>query len=97
MAVAVERLRGDIDEIMPGVIADRRQFHENPELGFQEFETAKIVAEERTNLLASLRAMGSPAGASTSFDDDLCDHGAFWRSRATSASFAAGHSARRTL
>jgi len=51
LAVAVERLRGDIDEIMPGVIADRRQFHENPELGFQEFETAKIVAER-------LRSMG---------------------------------------
>ena len=45
MVAAVERLRGEIDEIMPGVIADRRQFHENPELGFQEFETAKIVAE----------------------------------------------------
>jgi amidohydrolase len=46
-----ERLRGDIDEIMPGVIADRRQFHEHPELGFQEFETAKTVAER-------LRALG---------------------------------------
>lgn len=45
MVATADRLRGEIDEIMPGVIADRRQFHENPELGFQEFETAKTVAE----------------------------------------------------
>lgn len=45
MVATVERVRGDIDEIMPGVIADRRQFHENPELGFQEFETSRAVAE----------------------------------------------------
>ncbi|MBX3071228.1 MAG: amidohydrolase [Thermomicrobiales bacterium] len=36
---------------MPGVIADRRHLHENPELGFQEFKTAKFVAER-------LEAMG---------------------------------------
>ena len=51
MVATVERLRGDIDEIMPVVIADRRQFHENPELGFQEFETARGVVER-------LEAMG---------------------------------------
>jgi amidohydrolase len=38
-------LKNDIDEIMPGVIADRRFLHEHPELGFQEFETARLVAE----------------------------------------------------
>jgi amidohydrolase len=36
---------------MPVVIADRRQFHEYPELGFQEFETARGVVDR-------LRAMG---------------------------------------
>ena len=51
MVATVERLRGDIDEIMPVVIADRRQFHEYPELGFQEFETARAVVDR-------LRAMG---------------------------------------
>ncbi len=45
------QLRSDIDEIMPGVIADRRDFHEHPELGFQEVRTAGIVAER-------LRALG---------------------------------------
>ena len=45
MVAALDKLRGEIDEILPGVVADRRHFHENPELGFQEFETAKIVAE----------------------------------------------------
>jgi amidohydrolase len=38
-------LKNDIDEIMPGVVADRRHLHEHPELGFEEFETAKLVAE----------------------------------------------------
>jgi len=34
-----------IDEIIPGVIADRRYLHEHPELGFQEHETAAFVAQ----------------------------------------------------
>jgi len=45
MVVANPPLRADINEILPGVIADRRYLHEHPELGFQEFETAKFVAE----------------------------------------------------
>ncbi|HLL51134.1 MAG TPA: amidohydrolase, partial [Thermomicrobiales bacterium] len=44
-------LRDDIDEIMPGVVADRRDFHEHPELAFQEVRTAGIVADR-------LRALG---------------------------------------
>ena len=50
MATATGTLRNDIDEILPGVIADRRHFHENPELAFEEFETAKFVAERLTQL-----------------------------------------------
>ncbi|MEZ4505721.1 MAG: amidohydrolase [Thermomicrobiales bacterium] len=45
MVASTRDLKNDIDEIMPGVIADRRHLHEHPELGFQEFETAKLVAE----------------------------------------------------
>ena len=44
-------LRDEIDEIMPGVVADRRDFHEHPELAFQEVRTAGIVADR-------LRALG---------------------------------------
>lgn len=43
--VTVPRLVEDVDEILPGVIADRRHLHEHPELGFQEFETAKFIHE----------------------------------------------------
>ncbi|HWV24515.1 MAG TPA: amidohydrolase [Thermomicrobiales bacterium] len=44
-------LQNDVDEILPGVIADRRHLHEHPELAFQEVETAKFVA-------ARLEALG---------------------------------------
>jgi amidohydrolase len=50
MATATGTLRNDIDEILPGVIADRRHFHENPELAFEEFETAKFVADRLQQL-----------------------------------------------
>lgn len=43
-------LRLDIDEIMPGVIADRRYLHENPELSFKETKTAAFVAERIRSL-----------------------------------------------
>ena len=33
------------EEIAPGVIADRRYLHQHPELGFQEENTARFVAE----------------------------------------------------
>jgi amidohydrolase len=49
--VQATQLRDDIDEIMPGVVADRRDFHEHPELAYQEERTAGIVADR-------LRALG---------------------------------------
>jgi len=49
MAVFID-LHDDVDEIMPGLIADRRYLHQHPELGFQEFETAKFVAERLKSL-----------------------------------------------
>ncbi|MGB3327921.1 MAG: amidohydrolase [Thermomicrobiales bacterium] len=50
MAPAVPSLSAEVDEILPGVIADRRHFHEHPELGFQEVETAKVVAARLASL-----------------------------------------------
>ncbi|HEV2128405.1 MAG TPA: amidohydrolase, partial [Thermomicrobiales bacterium] len=44
MAVAAD-LKRDVDEILPGLVADRRHLHEHPELGLQEHETAKFVTE----------------------------------------------------
>ena len=44
MVVATD-FRTDVDEILPGVVADRRHLHENPELGFQEVKTAAFVTE----------------------------------------------------
>lgn len=48
--MATATIRQDIDEILPGVVADRRHFHENPELAFEEFQTAKFVAERLAEL-----------------------------------------------
>jgi len=45
MAATIETLSATIDEIFPGVVADRRWLHQNPELGNQEFKTAAFVAE----------------------------------------------------
>ncbi len=44
MTSTMPSLHDAIDEILPGLIADRRHLHEHPELGMQEVETAKFVA-----------------------------------------------------
>jgi amidohydrolase len=43
-------IRDDVDEILPGVVADRRHLHEHPELAFEEYETAKFVVERLKQL-----------------------------------------------
>jgi amidohydrolase len=48
--VTAVQFRKDIDEVLPGVIADRRHLHEHPELAFQEYETSKFVAERLSSL-----------------------------------------------
>lgn len=48
--VAPMQLTNDVDEILPGVIADRRWLHEHPELGLKEFETAAFVAQRLTEI-----------------------------------------------
>jgi amidohydrolase len=44
VTTATPTLHDAIDEILPGLVADRRHLHEHPELGMQEYETAKFVA-----------------------------------------------------
>jgi len=48
--VTVTRIQEEVDEILPGVIADRRHLHEHPELGFQEVRTAAFVAQRLESL-----------------------------------------------
>jgi len=43
--VTAAELMESAEEIAPGVVADRRYFHQHPELGFQEEGTARLVAE----------------------------------------------------
>ena len=43
MVSAPPTLRNAVDEIFPGLVADRRHLHEHPELGGQEVETARFV------------------------------------------------------
>ncbi len=45
MTAVADNLRSDIDEIMPGVIADRRYLHTIPELGKELHDTAAYVLE----------------------------------------------------
>ncbi len=50
MVTAPPALLRDVDEILPGVIADRRHLHQYPELGFQEFETSRFIVERLESL-----------------------------------------------
>lgn len=43
--VTTSRLHEDIDELLPGLVADRRYLHENPELGCEEFITSAFVID----------------------------------------------------
>jgi amidohydrolase len=45
MTATTDTLRSDIDEIMPGVIADRRYLHTIPEIGLELHQTAAYVTE----------------------------------------------------
>lgn len=48
--VTATTIHDTIDELMPGLIADRRYLHENPELGCEEFITSAFVIDRLTSL-----------------------------------------------
>src|SRR5579863_1470167 len=74
----VDRLKSDIDELVPDLIATRRDLHEHPELAFEEVRTSGIVAQRlqklglevqtgvaKTGVIGYLRGGASKPGAKT--------------------------------
>jgi amidohydrolase len=73
-----DRLKSDIDELVPGMVAMRRDLHEHPELAFEEVRTSNIVAKRlqtmglevqtgiaKTGVVGLLRGGASKPGAKT--------------------------------
>src|SRR5258708_8723684 len=73
-----DRLKAEIDELVPGTVAMRRDLHEHPELAFEEVRTSGIVAQRlralglevqagvaKTGVVGMLRGGASKPGAKT--------------------------------
>src|SRR5436305_10270501 len=73
-----DRLNSDIDELVPDMVALRRDLHEHPELAFEEVRTSGIVAQRlrtlglevqagvaKTGVVGLLRGGASKPGAKT--------------------------------
>src|SRR6266704_1612395 len=74
----VDRLKSDIDELVPDMVALRRDLHEHPELAFEEVRTSGIVAQRlrsfglevqtgvaKTGVVGLLRGEAGNPGAKT--------------------------------
>src|SRR5947209_4915237 len=73
-----DRLKAEIDEMVPGMVAMRRDLHQHPELAFEEARTSLIVAQRlqalglevqtgvaKTGVVGLLRGGASKPGAKT--------------------------------
>ncbi len=73
-----DRLKAEIDEMVPGMVAMRRDLHQHPELAFEEVRTSRIVAQRlqalglevqtgvaKTGVVGLLRGGASQADAKT--------------------------------
>ena len=47
---ASDQLKSDIDELVPDMVALRRNLHEHPELAYEEVRTSGIVAQRLHSL-----------------------------------------------
>ncbi len=78
MSISLDHLKSEIDELMPGLVAMRRDLHEHPELSFEEYRTSGIVAQRlqalglevqtgvaKTGVVGLLRGGASKPGAKT--------------------------------
>lgn len=75
---ATDQLKSEIDELVPDLVATRRDLHQHPELAFEEVRTSGIVAQRlrrlgldvqtgiaRTGVVGLLRGGASKTGAKT--------------------------------
>jgi amidohydrolase len=75
---ASDQLKSDIDELVPDMVALRRDLHEHPELAYEEVRTSRIVAQRlhslglqvqtgvaKTGVVGLLRGGASRKGAKT--------------------------------
>ena len=51
----IDHLKSDIDELVPGMVATRRDLHEHPELAYEEVRTAGIVTQRLRTLGMDVR------------------------------------------
>ncbi|TMC88732.1 MAG: amidohydrolase, partial [Chloroflexi bacterium] len=80
----IDRLKSDIDELVPDMVALRRDLHEHPELAFEEVRTSGIVAQRlrtlglevqanvaKTGVVALLRGASKPGAQTIAIRADI--------------------------